>query len=146
MSGLFDMFTKHREGILYLIFGGFTVLVSWATYAIFVWSGIEINISNILSWVCAVLFAFVTNKWMVFRSRSLEKKVVVKEAGSFLFFRIITGIIAIIAFPILYGLGMNQSLFGIDGLIARIAVSMIEIALNYLASKFVVFREKKENA
>jgi len=146
MNGPFDMFAKHREGMLYLIFGGFTVLVSWATYAVFVWSGIDINISNILSWICAVAFAFVTNKWMVFRSRSLEKKVIAKEAGSFLIFRIITGIIAIIAFPILYGLGMDQSLFGIDGLIARIAVSLIEIALNYLASKFVVFKEKKENA
>lgn len=147
MSGFFDMYAKHKEGILYLIFGGLTVLVSWATYAVFVQADIGLNISNILSWICAVSFAFVSNKWLVFRHRSLEKKVIVKEIGSFFFFRIVTGAIAIIAFPVLIGLGMDQSLFGVECLIARIAVSMIEIVLNYVASKFVVFKQdKNENA
>lgn len=146
MSGLNDLFEKHREGILYLVYGGFTVLVSWGTYALFVWAGIDINISNILSWICGVSFAFVSNKWMVFRSRSLEGGVLAKELGSFFFMRVLTGIIAIVAFPILYSLGMDQSLFEVDGFIAKITVSIVEIALNYLASKFVVFRKNKKNA
>jgi putative flippase GtrA len=143
---VFDIVTKYREGILYLIYGAVTVIVSWATYALFVWLGIDLNISNILSWICAVSFAFVTNKWFVFMSRSLEKDVLVKELGSFFLLRIVTGVIAIIMFPILYGIGLDQSLLGIDGLVARIATSIIEIALNYAASKFIVFRQKNENA
>ncbi len=146
MSGLFDQFAKHREGILYLVYGAGTVLVSWATYAVFVRMGIDINISNILSWICAVSFAFVTNKWFVFRCRSLEKVVIAKELSSFFLFRIVTGIIAAVLFPILVHVGLDQSLFGVEALIARIAVSIIEIVLNYVASKFIVFRKKKENA
>ncbi|MCL2032302.1 MAG: GtrA family protein [Methanomassiliicoccaceae archaeon] len=141
-----DLFGKHREGLLYLICGAGTVFVSWGTYALFVWLGIDINISNVLSWVCGVSFAFVLNKWVVFLSRSVERSVLAKEISSFFFLRIVTGVVAIVAFPILYNLGMNQSLFDIDGLVAKITVSMIEILLNYFASKFVVFRKNKENA
>jgi len=146
MGSATDLFRKHREGLLYLICGAGTVFVSWGTYALFVWMGIDINISNILSWICGVSFAFVLNKWVVFMSRSLERSVLVKEISSFFFLRIATGVVAIIAFPVLYNLGLNQSLFDTDGLIARITVSMIEILLNYFASKFVVFRKSKENA
>jgi len=108
--------------------------------------GIDINISNALSWICAVIFAFVLNKWIVFLSRSLEKTVLAKEITSFFFFRIVTGVIAIVCFPILYHLGLNQALFGTDGFMAKVAVSVIEIVLNYFASKLVVFRKGKENA
>ncbi|MCL1811103.1 MAG: GtrA family protein [Methanomassiliicoccaceae archaeon] len=146
MSIMNDVFAKHKEGILYIIFGGFTVLVSWGTYALFVLLGIDVNISNILSWICAVTFAFVVNKWFVFMSRSVDRAVLVKEVGSFFLLRIVTGVIAIILFPILLAVGLDQSLFDIDGLIARITVSMVEIALNYAASKFIVFRKKENNA
>ena len=141
-----DIFEKHREGILYVFFGACTVVVSWVSYALLVMLGVEINISNILSWIFAVSFAFVINKWFVFLSRSVERKVLAVELGSFFLLRIVTGVIAILSFPILYSLGMDQSLFGIDGLIAKITVTIIEIALNYLASKFVVFRTKNKNA
>ncbi len=146
MGLIADLYNKHREGILYLIFGAGTTLVSWGTYSLFVWFGVDINISNILSWVCGVSFAFVVNKWFVFMSRSLEGRVLARELSSFFLSRIATGLVAIAAFPILYNLGLNQSLMDIDGLIAKITVSIIEILLNYFASKFIVFRKKKGNA
>jgi putative flippase GtrA len=146
MSAMKYFFTKHKEGILYIMFGGCTVLVSWATYALFVWMGIDLNISNILSWVCGVSFAFVVNKWFVFLSRSVEKKVLAKEMISFFILRGGTGIFAWIAFPILCSFGLDQPFFGTAGLIARIIVSIIEIVLNYVASKFIVFKKKEENA
>lgn len=141
-----DFWRKHREGLLYLICGAGTVVVSWGTYAIFVWMGIDLNISNALSWICAVVFAFILNKWIVFLSRSVEKVTLAKEISSFFAFRIVTGVIAIVCFPIFYHLGMNQILFGVDGYLAKISVSLIEIVLNYFFSKFIVFRKKKINA
>ncbi|MDR0888168.1 MAG: GtrA family protein [Candidatus Methanoplasma sp.] len=135
-----DFTRKHREGVLYLVCGAGTVLVSWLSYIIFVWLGLEINISNILSWVCAVSFAFVVNKWIVFLSRSTEKKTLVREVSSFFLMRILTGLVAIGSFPILYDIGLNQSLFGIDGLVTKITVSIIEIVLNYVTSKYIVFK------
>ena len=61
----------NREVFMHLVFGVLTTVVSWASYALFdriVGKFIENNdilqasIANVLSWIAAVLFAFVTNK------------------------------------------------------------------------------------
>ena len=135
-----DFLKEHRQGILYVICGGFTTLVSWVSYSVFVLLGLELNICNILSWICGVAFAFVVNKLIVFESKSIEHKVVIRESSLFTIFRLITGIIAWVLFPILLAIGLDQSLFGIDGLIARGIVSFIEIVLNWVFSKYVIFR------
>jgi len=133
---------ERREAFLYILFGAFTVLVSWASYAVFVWMGLELNVSNILSWICAVLFAFVVNKWFVFECRSKEPKVVIRELGSFFSARVLTGVIAIIMFPVLLAMGMDGALFGVDGFPARIVTSIVEIALNWVFSKYLIFTKK----
>ena len=135
---------KYREPILYIFFGGLTTIISWVSYAAFVWAGIEINISNILSWICGVTFAFVTNKWFVFTSKDTSIKTVLYELGSFFGARITTGVIAIVLFPILYAIGLNQSLFNTDGFLAKIVTSIIEIVLNWIFSKYIVFRKKNK--
>ena len=134
---------ERRELIMYLIFGVLTTVVSWLSYALFVQIGIDINISNALSWVCGVTFAFITNKWFVFISKSVTPKTLLYEIGSFFGARIFTGIVAIVLFPILYSIGLNQSLFNTDGFLAKIITSVIEIGLNWLFSKYVVFRKNK---
>ncbi|MDR2698502.1 MAG: hypothetical protein LBB30_02335, partial [Candidatus Methanoplasma sp.] len=60
--------------------------------------------------------------------------------------RILTGVAAMLVFPVLLEIGLDQPLLGTPGLIARIIVSGIETFLNYAASKFIVFRKNKENA
>ena len=62
----------NREVFMYLVFGVLTTVVSWASYALFdriVGKFIENNdilqasIANVLSWIAAVLFAFVCIEW-----------------------------------------------------------------------------------
>ena len=145
--GLLDFCNKiirNREIMMYLIFGVLTTVISWASYALFVHIGIDINISNALSWVCGVLFAFTTNKWFVFMSRTVTVKILLYELGSFFSARIVTGLIAIVLFPILYAIGLNQSMFNTDGFLAKIVTSMVEIILNWIFSKYIVFRKKKD--
>ena len=124
-------FREHKEVILYLIFGVLTTVVNWLAYAAFVWIGLDINVSNILSWIVGVSFAFVVNKC----------RKVIKEFGSFVGARIFTGIIAILLFPLLYNIGLNQSLFGTDGFLAKIVTSVIEIVLNWIFSKYLIFKK-----
>ena len=50
---------EHREAILYVVCGAFTTLVSLGSYALFEFVGIVPDLSNILSWICGVCFAFV---------------------------------------------------------------------------------------
>ncbi len=144
MDIYYRIMDKYREPVMYVIMGGFTTIVTWVTYALFVFLGIEINASNILSWVCGVIFAFVTNKWLVFEAKSLNLKVIAKELVSFTGARIFTGIIAWVLFPILIELGLNQVIFGVEGLASKIVTSIIEIILNWIFSKYLVFTKKEK--
>lgn len=141
-----ELYKKHEEAILYIFFGGLTTLVNWGSYALFVWCGIDIVISNIISWIVGVLFAFTVNKWFVFKSRILTLIVIVRELGSFVAARIITGVLASwILFPILvYNLGMDQTIFGIEGFVAKMFTTVLEIVLNWLFSKFLIFGLSKK--
>ena len=136
---------KYKEIIMYLIFGVLTTLVNWFCYAFLTKSGMEMNISNCIAWLVAVLFAFITNKVFVFESKILKLRVIFNEFIKFVGARILTGAIEIGGLPLLYYLGMNQQLFGIDGFMAKIVVSVVVVLLNYVFSKLFIFRIKKEN-
>lgn len=152
-----------REIISYLFFGVLTTLVSWVSYAVFiriipdsvnsftssipesVAESFKIFICSVLSWIISVLFAFVTNKLFVFESRDRSAAVVARELLSFTGSRIITGVIEWFGTPLLVSIGLNRVIFGTEGLLAKIIVSVIVVILNYVFSKIIVFRRKKEN-
>lgn len=140
MGGLSDFLTRHRELVSYAFWGVVTTLVSWGTYALFVTCGINATISNVLSWVCGVAVAFVTNKFYVFHSESHEKHLVAREFGTFVSSRIASGVVSWVAFPILVAVGLNQSIFGIESMWARVVTSVVEIVMNWFFSKYLVFR------
>ena len=143
---MIDFYKKHQETVLYLIVGGLTTIVNWGTYAVLVQIGVEINISNIISWIAGVTFAFVMNKWFVFESKCLAPVVVLRELGSFFAARIVTGVIAIVLFPIVYALGMDQTILEIDGFVAKMFTTIIEVILNWIFSKYLIFDlTKKRN-
>ena len=143
-ASITELYRKHEEIILYLIFGFLTTVVNWGTYTVLVMCGVEINISNIISWIVGVLFAFTVNKWYVFKSKILAPTVVLRELVSFFAARIVTGAIAIILFPIVYALGMDQTIFGIDGAVAKVFTTILEIVLNWAFSKFLIFGVSKK--
>lgn len=150
MSFVRDLIQKvfygtHGEAMRYLFFGALNVLVTWVSYAALVLVGVDPVISNAASWVIGVAFAFVVNKLYVFNSKTKKAKTVGKEAVYFTVSRVITGAIAILGFPVLYDMGMDQSLMGVDGFLAKIVVSVIEIALNYVFSKYWTFRKKTDD-
>lgn len=136
---IMELYRKYEEVILYLFFGVLTTVINWCAYALLVSCGIEINLSNILSWIIGVSFAFVVNKWFVFKSKILVPVVVLRELGSFFAARVVTGAIAIVLFPIVYALGMDQTIFGVDGFVAKIFTTVLETILNWVFSKFLIF-------
>lgn len=169
-SMLRALFNKHREIIMYCVFGVTTTVINWFVYSVcerslssfnvtnpaivrFITGIVEATgkntdvntfavmvISNVIAWIIAVAVAFVTNKLWVFDSRSWERSLVRKEAVTFIGGRILTGILDIISVPALVSLGFNTRLFGVDGLPAKIVVSVAIVILNYILSKFVSFR------
>ena len=130
---LFDLYKKYKEIINYLIFGGLTTLISIVTYALFAKVfHIDYLISNVLSWIIAVLFAYITNKIFVFESKSKKN---IKEITSFFFFRIISLIMEMI---ILY---VFVDMLHIDDLVTKIIAQIIVIVSNYVFSKVFVFKK-----
>lgn len=149
MKNIKEFIEKYKEAILYLFWGGMSTIVSWGSYSIFVliFAGTRYNvaISNILSWICAVTFAFFTNKIWVFNSRSWKKSIVFPEIAKFLSARIFTGIIEIVGVPLFVNMGLNQTIFGINGMLSKIIVSVAVVILNYVFSKLFIFTKKKDS-
>ncbi|MBO7205062.1 MAG: GtrA family protein [Candidatus Methanomethylophilaceae archaeon] len=131
---------KHDEGVRYIIFGFLTVIVSWISYALLALSGVNYSVSNGLSWFCAVIFAFFVNKYFVFRSLDSRTTTLGAELIEFFASRLFTGAVAIILFPVLMNMGLDFVFLGVPGLMARGVNTTVEIILNYILSKFVVFR------
>ncbi|MDE6759070.1 MAG: GtrA family protein [Lachnospiraceae bacterium] len=155
MKIIFEYMRKYKEIISYLFWGVMTTMVSWSSYSLFalllknqgtsfaimgVHTSMVVLVSNILSWICAVLFAFVTNKLWVFCSKSWEIKVFVPEFGKFISTRLVTGVLEIVLVPLLVGIGLNQTILGIEGMAAKVAVSVLIVVLNYIFSKIFIFK------
>lgn len=134
---------KYRREWLYFIFGFGTTFVSWSSYALFVGlMNMPVAWGNILSWICAVLFAFFTNKLLVFESKSFAWSVVIPEFTVFMGTRLLTGVLEMVAVPFLVQIGFSYALFGARGMWAKIAVSVFNVVLNYILSKKYVFKDR----
>ena len=133
LNKLLNLYKKYKEIINYLIFGVLTTLISIVTFAIFTKVfHIDYLISNVLSWIIAVLFAYITNKIYVFESKSKKN---IKEITSFFFFRIISLVMEMI---ILY---VFVDILHIDDLVTKIIAQIIVIVSNYVFSKVFVFKK-----
>jgi putative flippase GtrA len=138
------LLNKNKEIISYLFWGVMTTAVSWGTYSIFVTVTKSVSAANILSWICAVLFAFVTNKLWVFQSKEWAFRIIMPEFLKFVTARLATGVMEIVGVPLLVYLGFDQKIAGIEGMLAKVLVSIIVTILNYVLSKLLVFRNKQE--
>lgn len=142
------LLNKYQEIISYLFWGVATTCVSWGTYSIFA-KGMDasIAVANALSWICAVLFAYFTNKLFVFHSYSWKPKYLFREFMLFLSARIGTGALEIIFVPLLVHFGLDQTILGVKGAVSKVLVSFLVVILNYVFSKLFIFKpQTKEEA
>lgn len=142
MEGIKKIFEKHREIVMYIVFGLATTLVSLAVYSACVeLLAFDITVSSGISWVMSVSFAFVTNKLFVFEASSRQFTTVLRECLSFFGARLLSGAVEIFMPELLYGAGLDFELFGIKGFAAKLLVNVIVIIMNYVLSKLFVFRK-----
>lgn len=137
-----ELLGKYKEVIMYLIFGVATTVVSWALYILFVeFLNLEMTLSNALSWIGAVTFAFFTNRSFVFESKEKTFLGLLKEMILFVGSRALSGVVEIFLPTFLVFIGLNGELLGIEGFWAKAATSVIVIFLNYIFSKWIVFKK-----
>lgn len=140
---MIDFLKKHKEIILYVIFGGLTTVVNWVTYSLFV-SFCSITVSNVFAWIFAVVFAYITNKIFVFEQKSWKPSIAFFEFTKFVSSRVLTGVIEIVGVDILVYLGLNQTVLGVRGMVAKVTVSIVVVIMNYVFSKLIVFNKKND--
>ena len=131
------LFEKYRQLALYLFFGVTTTAVNWLIYTP-LQPLVGMTTANALAWLGAVSYAFVTNKLFVFDSRSWKSWI--GEGIKFFGARLLSGLFEIFLPTALFALGLDMPLFGIDGGVAKALVSLLIIVMNYVTSKFLVFR------
>ncbi len=133
------LFLEYKEIILYVIFGGFTTLINVGSFFImthfFNW---DENLSNFIAIVLAVLFAYITNKDMVFHSKAKSVKEKLLEFFKFILGRAFTMIIE-------FGGGVILFKTPIPEIVSKIMLTVIVIILNFFISKFFAFKTKKES-
>ena len=136
MQKILGLLDKYRFIIAYLFFGAMTTAVNLAVYLpCYNLLGMSAAVSNVISWVAAVIFSFLTNKPFVFKSHDWSAKTVVPELTKFVGSRIFsgaleTGIIFVTVDCLLW-----------NGNIMKLITSVLVVILNYVASKLLVFRK-----
>lgn len=137
LGKLRDILIKHKDILIYIFFGMLTTVVSFGVYFL-LYNGtyLSATVSNAVSWVAAVVFAFLTNKPFVFHSHDWSAKTVSAEFVKFIGSRL--GSLFVESMLIFAFVDLLQ----FDGNIVKLLTSVIVVVLNYLASKLLVFRKK----
>lgn len=122
-----------REMIAYLFFGVCTTAVNYIAYFLLKRT-IPYQAANAIAWVVAVIFAYITNKIWVFESKTMDPRLVLREFGTFVSGRIVSGIFDM-GFLIAAVEWMNMG----EGL-AKLIGGVVVVILNYIISKLFVFK------
>ena len=130
-----NLLSAHKQIVLYLIFGVCTTVINtvcyWLLYDILSWSNL---ISTVIAWLVAVIFAFITNKRYVFESRKSGVRAQLIEFVSFFGCRILTGILDVVI------MAVAVDLLKWNGLVWKLISNIIVTVVNYIASKFLIFK------
>ena len=151
MEKIQALYIKYKEVFWYLVFGVLTTLINIVVFGVLEYfdcfasfnkavgiKDFNLIIINVCAWILSVIFAYVTNKKWVFESEKNGFLENLKEMGAFFSCRIATGVMDVI---IVY---VFVSVFHGPAIIVKIASNVLVIILNYVWSKLIVFKKKKE--
>ena len=161
-----------REVLMYLLFGVLTTLVGWIVYfAIMIGGRILFKIpqedtasgayfalytaAQIIQWVCAVLFAFFTNRKWVFTDADKNKNALL-QLLTFSGGRVVTlvldyvitlfgGMLLVRLLPALNSVAIGALDLNVNEIFAKVVAAVVVIVGNYFFSKFLVFKGKKSS-
>lgn len=147
------LFEKYKELISYIFFGVLTTVVSLASFKIFdlLFGENLYLISNAVSWLTAVIFAYFTNKLWVFESKVWKADVVIKELIGFFGARIFSLAVEEAGMWLMIDVcnmgAVSYEIFGYNlngNMMAKIIMQVVVVVLNYVFSKLIIFKNGKK--
>ena len=128
------------ETVSYLICGVLTTAVDFAVYTVLRNVDVGVGVSQALSWLAAVLFAYVVNKLIVFRNYNMRPSYLAREVGTFVAARAFSGVVTWVLMVVMVRLGGDRGF--IYELFCKFTSSVINMVLNYVFSKLIIFKKK----
>ena len=137
ISKIRNLICKYWDILSYLFFGVLTTVVNYLVYLpCYNLLHFSASVSNVIAWVVAVAFAYLTNKPFVFKSHDWSWKTVAPELAKFVGCRIGSGFVeTAIIFTMV-------DLLQFNGNVWKLITSVLVMILNYVGSKLLVFRKK----
>lgn len=127
-----------KEVILYIVFGVLTTLVNLVSFyvmnSLLHW---DENIANFIAILLAVIFAYITNKDLVFHANAKNLKERIQQFCKFMLGRAFTMVLEFVGGLILFKTA-------IPAIISKCFITVIVIILNFFISKFFAFKTEKE--
>ena len=126
---------NYKQAIAYLFFGGLTTIINIVVYYILYYQ-LSVNnfTSNVVAWIIAVLFAYITNKIYVFQKRSLKPQAILKEVLSYAVCRLSTGILDV--FIMYFAIDLMQW----NALFWKVFTNILVIIGNFVLNKYWIFK------
>lgn len=138
--GLRENLKKYEDILLYLVFGALTTAVNWIVYfPLLNYANVSATVATVIAWAVSVVFAFLTNKPIVFKSRDWSLKTVMPELAGFVGCRIGSGAFETIAIL------LTVDILHWNGNIMKIIVSVLVVIINYIGSKLLFGNGKKNS-
>lgn len=139
MKKIWALYKKYEELINYLVVGVMTTVISWTAYAICklimnVDNAIIMQIAVFLRWFAGLVFSYFMSRKFVFKSKNPK---ILKEAVDFTTSRIVT------LFLDMFVMWLLPTVFKVDDWISTFISAVLVVIMNYIFSKFIVFRKKK---
>ena len=133
-----NIYYKNVEFWNYIIVGLLTTIVNFIVYfgltrtVLNIDIPIQLQIANIISWIVAVLFAYITNRIFVFKSKN---KNIVSEFTMFVGSRIASLLMD------MFCMFMIVSVLSLSDIIGKIVSQVVVTIANYILSKLFVFKK-----
>lgn len=139
MKKIWALYKKYEELISYLVVGVMTTVISWITYGVCrivmnVENALIMQIAVFLRWFAGVVFSYFMSRKFVFKSKNPH---VLREAVDFTMSRVVT------LFLDMFVMWLLPSVFHINDWIATFVSAVLVVVMNYILSKFLVFRKKR---
>ena len=140
-----DIYRNHLEGMRYLVFGALATVINLGVKFLLLFTILDasnefqLQAAVIISWIVACIFAYFTNRVLVFKSKSDK---ILKEAVSFVTARLVTlGMEMVIMFFFVTLLGLDSNLWvAVWSVFAQVVV----ILSNYVFSKLIIFKKDEK--
>ena len=137
MKTLKSLYQTYREVFWYLVCGAGTTVVNLICF----WCCANLlrtptAVSTAIAWLFSVIFAYITNRTFVFRSQNSGLAAILREMTAFFGARIFSGALDV-ALMVIFVDGLH-----LPEMWMKMAVNVLVTVCNFVASKWIVFREK----